>query len=60
MYYAFYGKQFSGNAELRGLEKKTYKVIDYENNVVLGTITGPVATLKINFEKHLLVKAVPN
>jgi alpha-galactosidase len=59
MYYAFYGSKYDGSVELRGLEKRDYKVIDYENNIELGVIKGPVDKLKVNFGKHLLVKAEP-
>ncbi|MFO7447857.1 MAG: alpha-galactosidase [Ignavibacteriaceae bacterium] len=59
MYYAFFANEFSGEIELRGLENKSYTITDYENNKELGTVTGPVAKLKVNFNKHLLIKAEP-
>jgi len=41
------------------LEKKEYRLIDYEHNVELGTIRGPIARLPLTFTTHLLVKAEP-
>ena len=59
MYYAVYADNYDGQIELRGLENKTYKVVDYENNIELGEVKGPVDKLKVKFEKHLLIKALP-
>jgi alpha-galactosidase len=59
LYYSFYGNDYNGEVELRGLEDKTYIVSDYENNIQLGTIKGPAGKLKVNFKKHLLIKAEP-
>ena len=36
MFYAFYNSDWDGSVQLRGLEDKTYKVIDYVNNIELG------------------------
>jgi len=59
MYYAFFAPSYDGQIELRGLEKKEYRLIDYEHNVELGTIRGPIARLPLTFTTHLLVKAEP-
>ena len=59
MYYGFYASSFGGKVELRGLEKRKYRVRDYENGRDLGAVTGPVATVEANFLKHLLLEAVP-
>ena len=59
MFYAFYAPEWSGEIELRGLGKGTYQVTDYENNVDMGTVTGPVAKLKASFKKHLLIECKP-
>jgi alpha-galactosidase len=59
MYYSFYSKEFKGDVELRGLEKRSYQVIDYENNKQLGTIEGPVCKLPVSFKNHLLIKVEP-
>jgi alpha-galactosidase len=59
MYYAFYAQEFNGSVELRGLDNKVYRVIDYVNNIDLGTIKGPNANLYVRFNKFLLIKCVP-
>jgi alpha-galactosidase len=59
MFYAFYAPQWNGKIALRGLSAKTYRVTDYVNGKGLGTVRGPVATLTVQFEKHLLVQAKP-
>ena len=57
LYYAFYAPQYHGKVELRGLDKRTYKVRDYENGRDLGTVTGPVSSIDVEFHKHLLIEA---
>ena len=57
MYYAFYAPQWSGELELRGLEKRAYRLTNYETGDALGTVRGPVATWTARFEKHLLLEA---
>jgi len=59
LYYAFYANQWNREVELRGLENKVYKVIDYVNDKELGTINGPVAKLKVDFKDYLLVECLP-
>jgi alpha-galactosidase len=74
MYYAFFapaGKVSSakpnaassvwrGILELRGLEaNKKYRVTDYVNDKDYGEVTGPRATLPVDFEEHLLLQATP-
>ncbi len=59
MYYAFYAPSFAGQIELRGLNKRTYQVIDYVNEKALGKVTGPTAKLKVSFKKFLLMEAKP-
>jgi alpha-galactosidase len=56
MYYAFFAPSYTGQVEFRGLKQKEYRIIDYEHNVVLGAIKGPVDKLNVSFTKHLLVK----
>jgi alpha-galactosidase len=57
MYYAFYALQWSGKLELRGLEKRAYRLTNYETGEALGTVQGPVATWTAQFQKHLLLEA---
>ncbi len=59
MYYAFYASVFQGKVELRGLDARSYKIVDYENGRDLGSVKGPVATMDVQFSKHLLVEADP-
>ncbi|HWB95339.1 MAG TPA: glycoside hydrolase family 36 protein [Bryobacteraceae bacterium] len=59
MYYAFYAPQFQGKVELRGLERRTYKVHDYENDRDLGTVRGPNGSMEVQFTSHLLLEAKP-
>ena len=73
MYYAFYtanktGKaakngndsgEWSGQVELRGLQARLYKVVDYVNNKDYGTISGPTAKLDAQFAGSLLLQATP-
>ncbi len=65
VYYAFYvrqgdDKQWDGKIHLNGLKKnKKYKIIDYVNDKRYGTVSGPDATIKAKFQKHLLLKAKP-
>jgi hypothetical protein len=59
MFYAFYGSEFQGKVELRGLDARSYKIVDYENGRDLGSVKGPVATIDAQFAKHLLVEADP-
>ena len=58
-YYAFYAKEWQGDIKLRGLEEKEYRVYDYVNEVELGTVKGPVATITPAFKEHLLIECVP-
>lgn len=59
MFYAFFAPRFSGQVELRGLADRQYRVIDYENNKVLGSVHGPTARLKVTFVKHLMLETDP-
>ena len=59
MYYAFFARHWSGTIELRGLQDRTYHVLDYVNHKDLGTVHGPKATLSAEFNKNLLLEAQP-
>ncbi len=58
-YYAFYARHWSGPIELRGLQDRAYRVVDYVNNKNLGRVHGPKATISAQFDKHLLLEATP-
>jgi alpha-galactosidase len=72
MYYAFYDPRktdananggissWKGEVELRGLQEKPYKVVDYVNNKDYGTVTGPIAKLNVEFTGSLLLQATTN
>jgi alpha-galactosidase len=59
MYYAFYAPHWTGQVELRGLEDRDYKVVDYETGKALGKVHGPKAKLPASFNQHLLLEAEP-
>jgi alpha-galactosidase len=59
MYYAFYADDWKGEVSLRGLGAQEYTLRDYVNDLPLGTVTGPDATLSAEFVDHLLIEATP-
>jgi alpha-galactosidase len=59
LYYAFYAKKFKGKMELRGLENRPYRVVDYVNDRELGSVNGESAWLEVEFDGSLLVMAIP-
>ncbi len=59
MYYAFFARHWSGPIELRGLQDRTYHIVDYVNGKDFGTVHGPKATISDEFDKHLLIEAQP-
>jgi alpha-galactosidase len=59
LYYAFYAKHWSGSVELRGLEDRSYSVVDYVNGRSLGTVSGHNAHLTVEFDRHLLLEVRP-
>jgi alpha-galactosidase len=59
LYYGFFAADFNGKVELRGLQSRKYRIVDYENDKVLGTVQGPVAPLNVQFKHHLMLEAIP-
>ncbi|MCP4251323.1 MAG: hypothetical protein GY778_30170 [bacterium] len=63
IYYGFFvepwGAEYEGSIELRGLEPRTYRVRNYADEIDLGTVEGPSATLEVTFQDHLLLRASP-
>ena len=59
LHYAFYADTWDGELALRGLEQRTYRIVDYVNGQDYGTVEGPQAKLPVRFEKHLLLEAIP-
>jgi alpha-galactosidase len=64
LYYAFYtnklGQKFSGKITLRGLEPKEYQVLDYIQDRLMRTVTGPSAELEVDFTSYLLLEVFSN
>ncbi|PYV25122.1 MAG: hypothetical protein DMG27_11010 [Acidobacteria bacterium] len=60
MYYAFFAPDpatlWKGEVELRGLEPRKYRVVDYENGKDLGAIDGRSPKLAVEFTHHLLLE----
>lgn len=59
MYYAFFATRFEGEVELRGLEARSYRIRNYEQEVEYGTVHGPTARVHVAFDHHLLLEANP-
>jgi alpha-galactosidase len=59
IYYGFFAPEHQGKVELRGLERRKYTVVDYENGKTLGVVQGPVAAIDASFKHHLMLEAVP-
>jgi len=59
LYYAFYAKHWTGLLELRGLEDRSYSVVDYVNGTKLGTVSGHNARLAVEFSRDLLLEVRP-
>ena len=59
MYYAFYvgeAQPWEGTLELRGLEKGKYRVFDYVNQKVLGSVDASNPRLPAKFTENLLLE----
>jgi alpha-galactosidase len=59
LYYAFFARHWSGPIELRGLDDRAYRIVDYVNNKDLGKVHGPRARISAEFDQHLLLEARP-
>lgn len=59
LYYAFYAPNWDGPVELRGLGEGRYRLTDYFNGADLGTVTAAAPRIPAQFEKFLLIEAVP-
>jgi alpha-galactosidase len=51
--------EWKGQVELRGLQARQYRVVDYVNDKDYGTVTGPTAGLHAEFNSSLLLQATP-
>ena len=59
LYYAFYAPSWTGPIELRGLAGGRYRVRNYVDGVELGEVTASQPRLRVAFEQHLLIEALP-
>ena len=59
VYYAFFAGHFNDLVELRGLEDRPYRVLDYVNKRDLGVVIGKDAHLNVSFDGALLLVATP-
>jgi alpha-galactosidase len=59
LYYAFYSPKWNGEIELRGLENKDYKIIDYVNDKFISDVKGMNPKIKVDFSGYLLIKVLP-
>jgi alpha-galactosidase len=59
MYYAFFARHWSGSIELRGLQDRTYHIVDYVSNKDFGSVHGPKAKISAHFDQQLLLEAQP-
>jgi alpha-galactosidase len=59
LYYALYAHAWSGPVSLRGLAAGRYRVRDYFNGRDLGELTAPGGSLPLDFERFLLLEAIP-
>ncbi|NQT23825.1 alpha-galactosidase [candidate division KSB1 bacterium] len=55
--YYFAPGPFKGEAELRGLDNKSYTIIDFSSNETITTVNGPVAKVNIDVESDIYLKA---
>ena len=59
IYYGFFAEHFNDMIELRGLDDRPYRIIDYVNKRELGVVIGKDARLDVSFSGALLVVAIP-
>jgi alpha-galactosidase len=59
LYYALYGRSWSGPVTLRGLAPGRYRLRDYFNDRELGEVTAAGGPLPLAFERFLLLEAIP-
>jgi alpha-galactosidase len=59
MYYAFFAPDWDGELELRGLDSRSWRIMDYENGTDLGSVKGPAGRIRAGFKRRLLVEAKP-
>jgi alpha-galactosidase len=60
LYYAFYADDWDGDIVIKGLNNRSYKLLDYVNDKDYGTVKGPVGKINASFSKFLLLEATPD
>lgn len=59
LYFSFYATEYRGAVELRGLEKRLYRVMDYVKEREVAIVNGESSLLDVEFERALLLEAIP-
>ncbi|PIB34223.1 hypothetical protein BFP72_01645 [Reichenbachiella sp. 5M10] len=59
LHYAFYSDEWSGNVELRGLDKGQYLIRDYVNNKEIGEVSAQANTVNLEFKDFILLEVYP-
>ncbi|MBN2486028.1 MAG: alpha-galactosidase [Bacteroidales bacterium] len=57
--YAFYANSWSGEIPLRGLGELSYRVTNAVDGKSLGVVNGSNPSIKVGFEKYLLLEVFP-
>jgi alpha-galactosidase len=59
LFYAFYAENWQGVLNFRGLTEKSYKVVNYVDNLDMGFIEKENPNLNTGFDKYLLLMLYP-
>ncbi len=56
--YYFAPGPFKGEAELRGLDKASYSILDFNTNEIIANVEGSIAKINIDAKKNICLKAM--
>lgn len=59
IYYAFFAPKYKGEIDLRGLENRNYRVVDYVTGKEIGIFSHEHSRLSADFKDFLLLQAKP-
>ena len=60
LFYGFFSEHWEGPVTLRGLEvNRAYGLVDYVNNIDIGSVSTDDASIEVEFDHHLTLKATP-
>lgn len=59
LYYGLYSRRWRGPVAIRGLKTGCYRLRDYFNDRELGEVEAPGAVLPLEFERSLVIEAIP-